>query len=138
MIVVISHATAQQSGSVVGIILSKETQTGLIGATAKIKGTSLGAISKRDGSFTIKNIAVGTYTIVISSIGFESRSYSDIVIKSGRTTPLDAELIEKTSSTQEVTVRADFFSANTTTPVSTSEYSTEEIRRAPGSAGDIN
>lgn len=40
-------------------------------ATIQLKGTSMGALSKEDGSFIVKNIPVGNYEVIISAIGYQ-------------------------------------------------------------------
>jgi hypothetical protein len=50
-----------QNGSISGVVIDKNTQTPLVGATVKLENTPLGAISDVDGKFYIERIQPGTY-----------------------------------------------------------------------------
>ena len=66
-----STTFSQSVGTLKGIILDSESGDKLISATVFIKNTKLGAHSKHDGSFIIKNIPVGSYDVEISYIGYK-------------------------------------------------------------------
>lgn len=55
-------------------IIKDETKEPLIGATAIIKGTTIGATANIDGLLTIKNFPTGNQVVVFSFIGYESES----------------------------------------------------------------
>jgi hypothetical protein len=59
-------------------------------------------------------------------------------IRSGRATPLKIELNVAAVSTGEVTIRPSYFKQSVDEPLGTVELSYEEIRRAPGAAGDVS
>ena len=48
--------------------------------------------SQDDGYFTIINLPLGTYKVVVSKSGFSPLSYSDIVLNAGKDVVLDATL----------------------------------------------
>ncbi|MBX7155174.1 MAG: TonB-dependent receptor [Bacteriodetes bacterium] len=137
LIVTVAHAQ-QPSGTLRGVVTNTHSQQTIAGVTVKLLSTKLGAITNSKGEYTIKNIPVGTYSVQFSSVGFEQKTQADVVIRSGRSTVTDVSLKEQATSSDAVTVQADYFSANDATVGSAMEYSSEEIRRAPGSAGDIN
>ena len=49
-----------QNGSISGVVIDKNAQTPLVGATVVLENTSLGAISDVDGKFYIEKIQPGT------------------------------------------------------------------------------
>ncbi len=65
-------AMAQNSFN--AIIKDETTKEPLIGATAVIKGTTIGATANIDGLLTIKNFPAGDQVIVFSFIGYEAES----------------------------------------------------------------
>ena len=65
-------AMAQNSFN--AIIKDETTKEPLIGATAIIKGTTIGATANIDGLLTIKNFPTGNQVVVFSFIGYESES----------------------------------------------------------------
>ena len=62
--------------SISGKIIDEESGEALIGATVIVKGTSNGAITDLDGSFTV-SVPSSDATLVISYIGYESIELSD-------------------------------------------------------------
>jgi TonB-dependent SusC/RagA subfamily outer membrane receptor len=56
----------------------------MIGANVYLKGTTIGAVSKDDGSYTITNVPAGAYTLVVSFVGYRTES-SKINIVSNET-----------------------------------------------------
>ncbi|TKC05380.1 TonB-dependent receptor [Pedobacter polaris] len=55
-------------------ILEEETKNPVVGASAKIKGTAIGAQADEKGFLTLTNIPDGTQTIIISFVGFEEKT----------------------------------------------------------------
>lgn len=66
----LSQQTAQQSGVVKGVVNDRNGEA-IIGATVKVKGSNLGAVTGIDGDFTIKVANGGT--LQVSSIGYITR-----------------------------------------------------------------
>ena len=51
-----------------------DTNTPLLGATLQLRGTKIGAVSDENGFFELKNIRVGRYDLVVSSLGYLTRT----------------------------------------------------------------
>ena len=79
-----------QLGTLKGVLSDEETGEKLVGAYVRIVGTYGAAISEPDGSFAIKNIKPGTYTVNISFIGYQQKVYNDIDIKAKGDLHIDA------------------------------------------------
>jgi outer membrane receptor protein involved in Fe transport len=58
------------AGIIKGRIVSHETGEVLSGAVVQVEGTNYTAIAGLDGSFIIKNIPAGTYTVKFSMVGY--------------------------------------------------------------------
>ncbi|MEM6865545.1 MAG: carboxypeptidase-like regulatory domain-containing protein, partial [Bacteroidota bacterium] len=64
---------AQKNGSIVGKLTDKELNNEpLAFANVLIKGSTQGTTSDFDGLFEITDVAPGTYTLVISFLGYET------------------------------------------------------------------
>lgn len=72
-------------------------------ASIAVKNTGLGAISKPDGTFEVKNIPAGKYQVNISCIGF-AKIIDSIEILPGQTTVRNFSLKEEAGSLEEVVV----------------------------------
>ncbi|MFO7446567.1 MAG: TonB-dependent receptor [Ignavibacteriaceae bacterium] len=73
-----------------------------------------------------------------SYIGYEKVIKTDVVVRPGRITFVDVELTPSMLNMDEVVVKSGYFSETESQPVSANGFSAEEIRRAPGSAGDVS
>ena len=125
-------------GTIKGKITDAETKTPLIGANVFIIGTQMGAFTDLEGNFTILDVSVGSYTLKFTYIGYKTVSKTDIIVKSKRTTFVEAELKMTAIESEEIIVTAGYFSSTQDQPTSATNISSEEIRRAPGSAGDVS
>jgi TonB-dependent starch-binding outer membrane protein SusC len=65
-------ALAQTGGGTIsGRVLDPKGEP-VIGATVLVQGTNKGAATDVDGNFTIREVPVGTYTVVVSSVGMNT------------------------------------------------------------------
>ncbi len=135
-----SNLTFSQNitGIIEGEIIDKENKSPLVGATVLIENSSMGNAANIDGKFVIENVNVGSYSLKISYIGYESIIKTDVIVRSGRRTFIKAELQPSIYQTQDINVTAGYFSEVEKQPVNTVSFSYEEIRRAPGAAGDVS
>ena len=130
----ISYAS---SGSVVGTVIDANTHQPLIGANVMIENTIYGTACDMEGEFSISNIAVGSYTVTISMIGYSSISRANVNIYSNRQTPLTFYLTPESLKGDIVTVQAGFFERAKDGIVSTQTIGFEEIRSDPSGSWDI-
>jgi hypothetical protein len=126
------------TGQIEGRVVDAETQSPLIGANVSLENTVHGAATDMDGRFVIQRVPVGSYNVRIGYIGYQPVVRADVIVKSHRTTVVNARLAPQAVETEAVTVTAGFFQSPEERPVSAIQFSNEEIRRAPGSAGDVS
>lgn len=126
------------SGIIKGKVIDSDTKEPLIGTNIIVINTKLGASTDSKGDFTIDKVPVGSYTFKFSYIGYEPLFKTDVIVKSNRITFLAVSLKMTTIETEGITVSAGFFSQTDDQPTSIINFSAEEIRRGPGSAGDIS
>src|SRR6478736_902233 len=93
---------AQQTGSITGKILD-ENNKALPLANIYLKETRLGTISDEKGFFVLTSVEGGTYTLVVSSLGY-STTEKQVLVTPGKETAVQFALIESTSQLGEVTV----------------------------------
>jgi TonB-dependent receptor len=139
-------SSAFGAGKIEGIITDEKKSEPLIGATVLVQGTQSGSSTDIDGRFQV-SVAAGTYTIVVSYTGYQTKEISEITVTEGGVTPINIAISEKTKKTElgEVTVKATrrqesiaslvAFQKNTNTVAQV--VSAEAIRKSPDkSAGD--
>ena len=114
----------------------------IVGASLKFEGSNAGTISGVDGEFTL-SLSVGKkYTLIITSVGYESKTIADVEVTAGHVNELQIVLVESaknvlggvtvtaTSSARKETAAALIqFQKNTNTVASV--ISAENIRRSP-------
>ncbi len=132
------QAERYYSGSIQGIVLDRETQSPLPMANVILENTALGTVTAGDGRFLITGVPVGHYVLRFSYIGYETLHRTDVVVKSDRIVFEEARLKPSAVRMDGVTVRGGYFADSEDAPVGAAGFSYEEIRRAPGSAGDVS
>ena len=128
----------EPKGNLEGKVLDIETKTPLIGVNIYIKSTQIGVTTDIDGNYKITNIPVGLINVVFSYISYESVTKADVSIKPDRTVFLNIEMNPSAVELQDVVVTNGYFSELENKPASTTNFSSEEISRSPGTAGDVS
>jgi hypothetical protein len=139
-ITIATSVTADEGplGIIKGKVIDKETKTPIPGASVLIFGTRTGTNSDSDGNFTIRNVPIGDYTLHFNCIGYEPLAKTDIIVKPQRLTFVQASLKVSPVILNDVVVSGGYFVQQENAPTSAVNFSAEEIRRAPGSAGDVS
>ncbi|PID58411.1 MAG: hypothetical protein CR986_07850 [Ignavibacteriae bacterium] len=125
-------------GKLEGKVLDASNMNPLMGANIFIRSLSKGTSSNENGEYQINELTVGTYKVEISYLGYDKVTKTDVIIRSDRTTYLNIHLNPNSVKIKDVIVESGYFSEVEEKPVSTINFSSEEIRRAPGSAGDVS
>ena len=125
-------------GKIRGRIVDIDSQRPLIGANVLIEEYQIGAATNLNGDFVIDKVPVGNYTLRLSYIGYQSEYIPDIIVKSNRTIFLDYDLKETPLVGEPVIIKDNYFSDIDAQPVSSINFSSEEIRRTATFAGDIS
>jgi len=99
----IFKANAQQpSGQISGKIITQDGG-GASNISVVLKGAGVGTLSEKDGTFIIKKVKPGTYTIVATAIGLKKQERK-IVVTSGNTQEVDFTLKENSSELNEIII----------------------------------
>ncbi|MBN2200931.1 carboxypeptidase-like regulatory domain-containing protein, partial [bacterium] len=120
------------------MVLDQNTQSPLPMANVTIENTNMGAVTNEEGRFLISSVPVGHYVLRFSYIGYEILRRPDVIVKSDRIAFEEARLKPSAIRMEGVTVRGGYFPDPENQPVGAAGFSYEEIRRAPGSAGDVS
>lgn len=118
----------QASGSIQGVVTDVETGQVLPGANVVIEGTTQGVLADPNGKFVLQRVVPGTYTIVISFIGYQSKRIERVSVVSNNATTLTVSLAVAASNLQEVVVEAGVDVRYTPIQHSTEESLLSDIR----------
>lgn len=125
------------SGAIHGRVVSVTTKEPLFGVNVVVVGTNRGSSTDLEGMFKIPGLEPGTYILRVSSVGYEAKLQSDVVVNATRPTEVLVELMDMELQVEGVEVTANYFQKLPDKPVSTLTQSNEEIRRLPGGLEDV-
>ncbi len=130
------------TGNISGIVLDNVSNEPLPYANVILTNIDppAGVMSDKDGRFLIKNIPVGTLSIRISFMGYQTHDINNLSLKPGKDLQLKIYLEEKIYKADEVTIKGHIDKTktrNTMTSVSSRGFTIEETKRYAGSLNDI-
>ena len=133
------HAQDQHLGDIAGFIRDSRTQEPLYGVNVVVLELSgIGAAADTSGAFRIRRVPVGTYSLRLTAVGYSTHVVTNVVVTTGRATPILVELDESAVAIGEVTVQATYFGrGQQLSPVSANQVVRSEILRLPGSIQDV-
>jgi TonB-dependent receptor len=102
---VVIFSAFSHAADIRGKITDKATGEPLPGANIVIEGTAMGAATDLDGEYHISKVPPGTYTLVVTYIGYKSAE-SEVNVQFGRTTTADLELVYDVVEGETVTITA--------------------------------
>jgi outer membrane receptor protein involved in Fe transport len=136
---------SQSKGTITGKVVDSSNGEELIGVNIFLEGTTLGAATDLNGSFIIRNVPDGNYSLIASMIGYSKVRITEINLSNEEVLKLDISLKSETYETDEVLVTAKLLLNNEagllknrqkSTTIS-DVISTEQISRSGSSdAGD--
>ncbi|HPI53838.1 MAG TPA: TonB-dependent receptor [Chitinophagaceae bacterium] len=126
-----------QVGTLKGFIYENANGEPLTGATIGIKGTKRGAQSDLNGFFTIAKIDTGTYTIIVSSVGFEP-SEKTVSILDGEITITKVYLNKKSRELKGVSISAKKEEKTFETKVGMTRITPKEMKLMPSIGGEAD
>lgn len=92
-----------QTGTITGTINDGEYNDVLPFANVVIKGSQTGTTSDFEGKYTL-NVKPGTYTVVFSFVGYQTKEITDVVVVEDQSTVIDATLNASAGQLDEVVI----------------------------------
>lgn len=140
MIVLSTTAYAQRTGTLVGAVTDSKTGEAIIGATARVVGTTIAASTDVSGKFGLQQLSKGNYTLEFTYIGYTGKQITDVEVQDGDVTTLNVLLDAAESSLlDQVIVTANFrqetigalYAQQKNSALISDGISSEQIRRSP-------
>ncbi|GAA0872487.1 TonB-dependent receptor [Gangjinia marincola] len=99
---------AQETGTIVGSLTDKENNNEpLPFANVIVKGTNKGTTSDFDGNFEITNVPVGTYTLEVSFVGYETVEIPNVTVEANKFTTINTGLGASAAALEEVLIKVE-------------------------------
>lgn len=99
-------ASAQLTQTIRGIVLDKNLQTPITGATVAIQSSNLQVLTDSSGYFSFSGISVGRQSIIVSHISYQTFKIENILVNSGKELVLNVNLDEKFTDITSVKISA--------------------------------
>ena len=93
------------TSSIEGYVRGAKSNESLPGATVMLVGTSMGAATRLDGSFSIENVPVGSYTLRVTYVGYQTKEMP-VKVAAGKTSVVSIKLLAVAVKGKEVLVTA--------------------------------
>ncbi|WP_452218489.1 TonB-dependent receptor domain-containing protein [Lacinutrix undariae] len=94
-----------QTGKIVGNVIDGEFVEPMAFANILVKGTTTGTTSDFDGKYEL-NLEAGTYTLVFSFVGYETKEISEVIVKANKVVNIDVTLSTNSLETIIITTSA--------------------------------
>jgi hypothetical protein len=135
-----SNAIAQSFQNITGSVFDLETKKPLANATVMIleAGPITGVATNERGYFTIEDVEMGRYNVLISYTGYESYIMKEVLCEAGKEVYLDIGMNESIVELEGASVAnvSKDKTVNTMAGVSARSFTVEETERYAGSWGD--
>ena len=95
---------AQNNGRISGKIIDRLTQKPISGVSVTLDGASKGTSADDKGSFRLTGLALKTYNIHFSAVGYEKYTAFNVIINAGNENYLNIELDPSNQELTEVVV----------------------------------
>ncbi len=136
-----NQALAQElKGQITGQVVDGKSQESLVGVTILVvEKEAVGAATDLDGQFVIDDLEIGTYSLRVSAIGYETRIVTNVVVSTGRQATVYIPLEQKTFEMDEVVVESSNYFEETKefAPLSARQFDRTEVLRSPGAVQDV-
>ena len=135
-----------REGDRVGVIRGRVVDAETLRPLAVVAVTAVGlgqawgptVLTDETGHFVMPTVAVGTYTVSAALLGYARAQVADVVVRSGRASVAQLAMHTAPIEMEDLVVSSGFFRQEKEEAASEASYSGEEVRRAPGSAGDVS
>ncbi|MDC6365415.1 MULTISPECIES: TonB-dependent receptor [Flavobacteriaceae] len=134
--------TLAQTGTLKGVVLDKQSESPLEGATVELLDMEIatGVITDFDGQFILEDIPLGRKTLLISYIGFESVTIPNVEVTSGKDVFITVQLQESFNQLDEIILTNEDgknLPLNKLATVSARQFGVEEVTRFSGGRSDV-
>lgn len=121
---------AQEDASLRGYVRDAATGETLLQANVVINGTRRGTATNNSGYYILRGLSPGTYTVVFSYVGYESRA-DTVSLAAGEERRLDVELTPVDYEADEVVVTEESEEEEIERELGTDRFQTADIKELP-------
>ena len=124
-----------QSGTVQGFLYEKETGEPLMFSNVYLKNTNIGIATDVNGFYSLTKVPVGTYNLIITSIGFDTIN-EQITIDKNSIVKKTYQLISSSTNIDVVEVFGEKIDRSTNVSVAVTKVTARKIKQLPSIGGE--
>ena len=132
-----SYAAVAQDNSIKGFVYEESTGEPMMFTNVYLKGTTFGGSTNENGYFNINRIPDGRYTLLITSVGYDTIS-EVFHLSKGQSINRKYYLKETSQKLETVTITADKIEARTETKTSVITVTPKTITKIPSVGGQAD
>ncbi|MEX0275187.1 MAG: carboxypeptidase-like regulatory domain-containing protein, partial [Flavobacteriaceae bacterium] len=142
LLFLISCIGLAQTGTIKGVVIDKQSESPLEGATIELLNMDVttGVVTDTHGRFTLNSVPLGRQTIRISFIGYESTTVPNLEVSSGKDKFVSVQLLESFNQLNEIILSNSSNkdkAQNKMAAVSARQFGLEEVTRFSGGRSDV-
>ena len=126
-----------QDNSIKGFVYEESTGEPMMFSNVYLKGTTIGGSTNENGFFNINRIPDGQYTLLVTSVGYDTIS-EVFNLSKGQSVSRKYYLKETSQQLETVTITADKIEAQTETKTSVITVTPKSITRIPSVGGQAD
>ncbi len=130
-----------QTGVIRGKVTDKQSEKPIVGANVQLAGSETAQITDDEGNFKLSEVPLGRQAVIISYIGYEDATISEIEVTTGKDNILSVAISEKFNTLSEVVISGSVQNKakaiNKMAAVSVRQFSAEEANRYAGGRSDV-
>ncbi len=125
--------SSSTTGKIRGVVTDAQTGTSLVGANVIIEDSNIGAATNNNGQFVIPNLSAGSYSVLVTYMGYRTKNIQEVEVFPGQSVNLDIELQPGSlqGETVEVVAEARRQVVDVKEAASEEKLSTQEITSLP-------
>ena len=124
-----------QTGTIRGFVYDKVSGEPIIFTNVILKGTSIGASTDVNGYYSISRIKPGSYTLIVSALGYAELS-EEVTVKSGQIVNRQLYIETEASELDIVDISAEKIEAQNDVQMSVQKITPKEIEKLPTIGGE--
>lgn len=106
LLLITSIFYSQSSGTITGLVTDQDfNDEPLVFASVLVEEAQTGVITDIDGRFTIEGLAPGHYTLLISFVGYETQTISNVAVEAGKSVNVNTSLQMSIADLDEVVIK---------------------------------
>ena len=132
---IITTNTFSQTGNIRGFVYEKESGEPVIFCNVFLKGTTVGSATDINGMYNISKVNTGTYTLVVTYIGYDTTEIN-ISVEKGRILTQNIDIKKSSVKLNEVRISAERESMKTEVKAASIKISKQDLEMIPTIGGE--